>query len=280
MTFLDDLFEMKGGYVLDFSDRTISAFFAEEFGIDFDDARFTRDGTSKAKRLRCFLQTVDRPTAARVLIGLWDHREILRKQFETVEKIAHAHGRLLSIVRQLEGPAPKHTSLSSITAPMLDRAAFPKLRADLVGLSSLVPQQRGYAFEKFLRDVFNFFGLEARDAFRIRGEQIDGSFVHQKETYLLEAKWQDALIGNEPLHAFHGKVDQKAAWARGLFISYSGFTEDGLHAFGRAKRVICMDGLDLVESLERELPFDRILDRKVRNAAETGRTFVRVRELF
>ena len=83
------------------------------------------------------------------------------------------------------------------------------------------------------------------------------------ETYLLEAKWQGAQCGNGDLHAFHGKVEQKAAWARGLFISYSGFTEEGLDAFGRGKRVICMDGWDLSEALSEHAP--SVESRKVAN---------------
>jgi hypothetical protein len=71
-----------------------------------------------------------------------------------------------------------------------------------------------------------------------------------------------------------------AAWARGLFISNSGFTADGLLAFGRGKRVICMDGLDLSETFNRELPLDQVLARKARRAAETGLPFERVRYLF
>ena len=63
-------------------------------------------------------------------------------------------------------------------------------------------------------------------------------------------------------------------------ISWSGFSEDGLIAFGRGKRVICMDGLDMHEMLNRELPLTHVLEKKVRRAAETGRAFVRVRELF
>ena len=55
---------------------------------------------------------------------------------------------------------------------------------------------------------------------------------------------------------------------------------DGLHAFGRGKRVICMDGLDLYESFSRELPLNHVLERKVRRAAETGNAFIRVRDLF
>jgi hypothetical protein len=55
---------------------------------------------------------------------------------------------------------------------------------------------------------------------------------------------------------------------------------DGLYAFGRGKRVVCMDGYDLSEALTRELPLDHVLERKVRRAGETGEAFVRVVDLF
>ena len=100
------------------------------------------------------------------------------------------------------------------------------------------------------------------------------------ETYLLEAKWEGAKTPAKDLRNFQGKLEEKAAWARGLFVSYSGFTDEGLDAFGRGKRVICMDGLDLYEMLDRELPLDVALDRKVRRAAETGRPFERISDLF
>ena len=67
---------------------------------------------------------------------------------------------------------------------------------------------------------------------------------------------------------------------RGLFVSNSGFTDDGLAAFGKGKRVICMDGYDLYETLDREIPLNHVLDAKVRRAAETGSPFIRVRDLF
>ncbi len=142
------------------------------------------------------------------------------------------------------------------------------------------PQARGYAFEAFLKSLFDTYGLKARDPFRNRGEQIDGSFILASETYLLEAKWQNAQVAAADLRAFNGKVEEKAAWARGLFISHSGFTEDGLHAFGRGKRIVCMDGLDLYNVIDRRLPLGEVLDCKVRRAAETGRAFIRVRDLF
>jgi hypothetical protein len=63
-------------------------------------------------------------------------------------------------------------------------------------------------------------------------------------------------------------------------VSNSGFSEDGLATFGRGKRVICMDGLDLYEMLDREIPLNQVLERKVRRAAEAGMPFLRVRDLF
>ncbi|KSV81427.1 hypothetical protein N181_28100, partial [Sinorhizobium fredii USDA 205] len=107
-----------------------------------------------------------------------------------------------------------------------------------------------------------------------------GSFLLGEETYLLEAKWHSQPTGVADLHVFHGKLDQKAAWARGLFVSYNGFTTEGLAAFGSGKRLICMDGRDIYDALDRQIPLKAVLERKVRRAAETGRPFIPSRELF
>jgi hypothetical protein len=274
---LDSIFDMNSGYVLNFSDRTMAQFFAEELHINIDDPVYQKDGTSKAKRLRCFLKTVDAPTAVRTLNALWEYREALRQQARREETVTNAHGRLLELIDRIQGGPSR---MQAPAAPAFDRVKAAQLRAGLMDLANLEPHPRGYAFEKFLKALFDAYGLDAREAFRLRGEQIDGSFLLGSETYLLEAKWHGPPIGNAELHAFHGKVEQKAAWTRGLFISQSGFTEEGLHAFGRGKRVICMDGLDLYDALTREIPMNHVLERKVRRAAETGEPFARVRDLF
>lgn len=279
MLFLDELFEMGNGYVLNFSDKTMSRFFAEELNVDIDDRSYAEHGGSKGKRLRCFLQKVDAPAVVRTLKALWEYREAIRQRDGKPDGVENAQGRLLSLINRLEGK-PDASPTGQAPKPAFDRPKLLALRGDLMGLSQLAAQARGYAFEILLRDLFNVFGLEARDPFRLKGEQIDGSFALQGETYLVEAKWQAAPTGVADLHTFHGKLDQKAAWARGLFVSNSGFTEDGLVAFGRGKRVICMDGLDLFDTLSRELPLNHVLERKVRRAAETGLPFARVRDLF
>ena len=280
MIFLDALFEMGGGYVLDFSNSSFSRFFADELDIDIDDPAYAENGTSKGKRLRCFLQKVDVPTMVKTLRALWEYREAKRLYCEKAETISNAQERFLSMINRIEGKPEAGQSMGQAPKPAYDRPRLNELSNQLLGLTALTPQARGYAFETLLRDLFNAFGLDAREPFRLKGEQIDGSFALQGEIYLMEAKWQTAPTAVADLHTFHGKLEQKAAWTRGLFVSNSGFSEVGLAAFGRGKRVICMDGLDLFETLSRELPLHHVLEKKVRRAAETGEPFARVRDLF
>jgi hypothetical protein len=204
---------------------------------------------------------------------------MLRVRAGEDEKLPNASGRFSEILARLgDNSAPD--KLESVAKPTFNRVKYGELQAGLLALGSMAAQPRGFAFERYLKQLFDAFGLEARSAFRLVGEQIDGSFLLGDETYLLEAKWQNEQTGIGDLHAFHGKVDQKAAWARGLFVSYSGFSDQGLQAFGRGKRVICLDGADLAEAFIRSVPLPEVLNRKVRRAAETGAAFVRVRDLF
>lgn len=280
MRLVDDLVDfIRGrGYVLDFSDSSFAAFFASELDVDIDDPAYAEQGGSKGKRLRCFLQKVDDASVARTLRALWDHRTEWLARTGQPDPVPKAEGRFLALLARLTG-APQ-IGRDQPPQPATDWRLLGELRVDLVRIASLAPQGRGYAFEDFLRRCFDIAGLKAREPFRNIGEQIDGSFVLGEETYLLEAKWQASPTGVGDLHAFHGKIEQKAAWARGLFVSYHGFTAEGLTAFGAGKRLICMDGRDLHDALDRQIPLQAVLERKVRRAAETGRAQVPVGELF
>lgn len=266
--------------MLDFSDKSFSEFFASELKVNIDDPKYAANGGSKGKRLRYFLQHCDDATAVRTLAALWEHRSEYFARTGGKDPVVDAETRYLGLINRLSGNHAPPPAAPSTTATAIDRNKIAKAKSDLLQITALAPQARGYAFEGFLKDLFNAFGLAAQEPFRLRGEQIDGSFQLGNEIYLVEAKWQGQPIGVAELHTFHGKIEQKAAWTRGLFISNSSFTDDGLIAFGRGKRVICMDGLDLFEMLDRELPLTKVLERKVRRAAETGSPFVRVRDLF
>lgn len=269
---IDEVFRGgEKGYVLDFSNRTFAEFFVRELDIDIDAPQYAVDGSSKAKRLRCFLGQVDDGTAARTLRVLWEQREALRGP-STPDPMPRAAAQVAGLIARLEGTAPL-TPDNVVPAPMLDAIDFARLRDRLIAIRDLEPHRRGYDFERFLTELFDSFRLKAREPFRLDGEQIDGSFELGNETYLVEAKWLNRKVGVAELHTFHGKVEQKASWARGVFISFGGFTEEGLRAFGRGKRVIGVEGKDLYDALDRCIGIDRLLALKVRRAAETGEVF-------
>ncbi|MGS1016148.1 restriction endonuclease [Allosphingosinicella humi] len=264
------------GYILDFSNRTFAEFFEMEFDVDLYGGDYESEGTSKASRLRAFLKAVDDVTAARVLRRLYDYRQSLPAHRRSDERPL-GEGQLLALIGRLErgedaaGIPPK---------PIFNRHNFEEMKDRLNQLWDMDSHRRGYAFETYLKDLFDAFKLRAKEPFRLVGEQIDGSFQLAHEIYLLEAKWVKEPIGAAELHTFHGKIDQKAAWTRGLFVSFGGFTDVGLQAFGRGKKVICMDGKDIYDALDRSLPIDTLLERKVRHAAETGEPFSSTNVLF
>ena len=70
---IEDVLAMGGGYVLDFSNRTLAEFFTDH-RIDIYDDRYGADGNSKANRLRCFLRQTNPPLSGRVLSALLDYR--------------------------------------------------------------------------------------------------------------------------------------------------------------------------------------------------------------
>ena len=70
-----------------------------------------------------------------------------------------------------------------------------------------------------------------------------------------------------------------ASWSRGLIISQSGFTPEGLNAFGRGKSIVCTDGFDLHETLSRRIDLAEVIALKVRRASETEVALVHVRDL-
>jgi len=165
--------------------------------------------------------------------------------------------------------------------PGVTPAELAKLRDELIGLEKLPPQQQGYAFERLLQELFSLYNLAPRTAFRLVGEQIDGSFQFDAHTYLVEAKWQRQQTPEADLLVFGEKVESKSTWSRGLFISRSGFTQRGLEAFstGRSTNIIGMSGQDLCFILDGEMSLTDSIECKARWAAETGGFYISVFDL-
>jgi hypothetical protein len=284
MMTVEDLF-IRDGYVLRFSDgqtafndKTFGQFFHDELKANIDDPKWAQEGASKGKRLRFFLRNADAPIVIKTLKALWEHREVFRKRCKLAEEVEDAHNRLLEVLVFL-GEKPESTSAAP-KKTSFEHIKYDVINAALMSMTGRPPHERGYQFEKFLKKLFDAFGLEAESPFRVTGEQIDGSFVLDGQTYLVEAKWHNEPTGVAELHSFHGKLEQRAHWSRGLFVSYTGFTEQGLSAFGRARKVICMDGRDLSDSFQRRIPLPDVIRRKARKAVEQGVVLARVSDLF
>lgn len=143
------------------------------------------------------------------------------------------------------------------------------------------PQERGYAFESFLNDLFEYYDLDLRRSFKICGEQIDGAFTFDNTDYIVEAKWQQKPVNVGELYKFSGKISGKLKITMGLFISFNGFSPDCSKVDSPGlKSMILMDGNDIMAVLEERIDLTDLMYRKRRYAAETGRIFLSVREII
>src|SRR5438034_524996 len=72
-TKLEKMFDMGGGYVLDFSNRTLAEFVAESTGRDIYDAKYDYSSGSKANRLRAFWTREPNHVVGKLITDLLDY---------------------------------------------------------------------------------------------------------------------------------------------------------------------------------------------------------------
>jgi hypothetical protein len=208
---------IAGGHVLDFSHATYGEFLIFATGQDMHSKY---PDLSKGKMLKAIMAEEPDGVAGKVLDELLNYMQGLG--FVSDQNRA-LHGDCAQIAKRLLGKSisPEQSKTKSTVVD------WNKHLQELQALSGWEdsPQKRGYAFEKYLKDLFQEHGLESRGPFKITGEQIDGSFVMDKEVYLLEAKWQTAEVDKSDLVVFNDKVVSKSRITRGLFISYSEYSD-------------------------------------------------------
>ena len=175
-----------------------------------------------------------------------------------------------------EAPAAPHPANRAASAETIDRLH----QRFLALFTEPNEQKRGLAFEPFLTDFFSAHGLDPRGSFRIVGEQIDGSFAWQGNTFLVEARWRAKPANAADLLVLRGKAE-KSEWARGLFISINGFSDLATPTLqvGRKANLIAMSGQDLVLILERRWTLHNALSAKLRHTGETAEAYKPLAEL-
>ncbi|MBM4308693.1 MAG: hypothetical protein FJ115_01785 [Deltaproteobacteria bacterium] len=143
-------------------------------------------------------------------------------------------------------------------------------------------RKAGLALEKVLNSLFALHGLTPRDPFRVVGEQIDGSFELDHETYLIEAKWEKEPLPEGDLLTFRGKIEGKSAYTRGLFVSISGISNEAKTSIVRGKQptFFVVDGYDLAMVLSESIELTEFLRQRRRILAEEGLVVVPYSELW
>ena len=95
MRVIEAVLEMQSGYVSDFVDRTFSAFFRDQLGIDIDGPEYRIDGSSKAKRLRTLLKATQPPKLGEILVALLEHH-LLHCKLQPTDKILIAYREIVA----------------------------------------------------------------------------------------------------------------------------------------------------------------------------------------
>lgn len=266
----EKLFGMDSGYVLDFSNRAFQEFVYEKTQIDIYQKY---PGLSKAKILRAIIADSDKVTVGKLLLELLRYMQakdmISDDDRDTFKKCVVIGNRLIGKTAQSMAN-PKTTEPKPVTS-LVD---YDKYLRELTALTVCddSPQSRGFAFEKYLKSIFEISGLEPRGSFKLVGEQIDGSFILHNEVYLLEAKWTNKPLDKSDLVIFNEKVSSKSSFTRGLYISYSGYSDEALRTFasGRKVSIVLMTVQELAITLSRKTELKDLIWSKVRALAEEG----------
>jgi hypothetical protein len=275
--YFEKVFQMESGYVLDFSNKTFQRFIYSSLEIDVYEKY---EYASKANLLRRIILDFDNRTVGKLVMELLEYKRSLLG-IDDIEKDAFL--KCVEIANNLLGKTIKikHEIVQKDKQPNVNLSFMDSLNA-LVEISKISKsQQRGFAFEKYLYQLFIQNELEPRGSFKIIGEQIDGSFLFHNEIYLVEAKWTKDLIDKGELVIFNEKVSSKSAFTRGLFISFSGYTEQALSSFasGRTVRIFLMTVQELAIILERNIDFKHALSKKERALAEEGSFYKNIIEI-
>ena len=153
---------------------------------------------SKGKRLRAFLQ-INQVSVVAPPCGRF-RNTAKRSTGRPIAEMKKLRSRrpVFQIVDAVDGKGgPVQQELKAATHGFVTppAKAIAGLYACWFRLMTLKAQERGFAFEGFLSELFAIYDLAPRRSFRNTGEQIDGSFEMPFETFLLEAKWQVTPIG-------------------------------------------------------------------------------------
>lgn len=186
----DEIFESGGGWVLDFSDRTMAEWFEEVIGIKIFVDEYQQDGGSKGKTLRGFTEVGDGALVSYALQELWAYRVSMET---TEERKPDREVYLKSWLDQFCNELAK-LSESDVTSALTDFSkdeTLPLLRANIQ--RDLIEGKPHVAIDR----IHTFTVKRLRYALSKQGKSFDNSTpLHSLfGVYMKGVKEQDMLKG-------------------------------------------------------------------------------------
>lgn len=210
----------------------------------------------------------------------WDAKgDLTKRAKEAVEKLRGQTKGYFDTMQELNKAAEKRVeNIEKVKQTISFGEKLEELKRQFLDLAvSTDVQKRGFSLEKLLNELFHLFDMFPKAAFKITGEQIDGSFTFDNDDYILEAKWQKAQINAGDLYKFGGKISGKLKNTLGLFISLDGYsTECTETGSSIVKSMILMDGQDLMMVLDGRIRLNEMIFIKRRHASDTGEIYYRI----
>jgi hypothetical protein len=266
---IESVFDMSTGYLLDFTNREFKEFMKDV--VSYDIYKKYPD-LSKAKMFRAFLKDETEPYAGKAIALLIEYMKnkglILPAKREQVSRLTELAERLL-------GKDKKVKTESTTKRDYKQEIKYEDLNQSLLNLERNNDRQaRGYAFEKYLNELFKAFDLDPRASYKTEYDQIDGSFVLEGKTILVEAKYRSHPIPKNDLILFSQKVENKSPFARGLFITFSSAEEKAIEYFTeRSSRLVVLTVEELYIICQNKKPLPEVLKYKYRILDEQGLIF-------
>lgn len=250
---IEKIFEMDGGYVLDFSNRTFQEFMLENMKIDIYDQKYSYHSGSKANRLRAVWVKEPNPIVGDLidkLLEYWKEKRLIENHLNTLQEDA-LYNSCKTIASRLKGKdKPKEKDACKQNNFIAQRSALLIQFEEFASLSSTIDKRRrGYLIEDLLQKVFRLYDIPTEKSFKRNegGEQIDGAFTLDGWHYIVECKWAEKLSDIRQLDSLYGKLNRSGKQTMGLFLSINGWSDNVVPLLkqNQDKSIVLMDGYDL-----------------------------------
>lgn len=199
---IEKVFGMGGGYVLNFTNREFEEFMKDVVSYNIYQKY---PGLSKAKMLRRFIEEESDTYVGKMIILLVNYmRENLLDKNISQEDINKLYE--LGKIKLGKVSTSHKTQKSDDKAYIID---FEYLKKALLNIDKKqTQQQKGYAFESYLKELFDAFGMDAKPSYRTTNDQIDGSFLLMVILFLLKLNIELKKLPKMIYYCFQIKLRQ------------------------------------------------------------------------